>query len=124
MVWLGDFNVRVGVHENDAERDVLGEFGEHCKRSRHTDRFIELLFEFKMTSLVGQKPHPGGKMIYSWYQKGAENVHCIPDRIFVSQSMFENGMSATILPLTLTDKDDHNPVHADIRMHRAKKRRK
>ena len=117
MIWLGDFNVRPGRPRHDHESEVLGDYGEKCDRTAHGDQFVDLLLEFQMVSLVGQKPPPNGEeLTYSFYMKGKEERRSIPDGIFVSQRMLTPDMHATIESFTLTGGESHNPVYADVRL--------
>lgn len=87
MIWLGDWNVRVGCPRNDEEADILGPYGEQCDKSAHTNRFIELFVGFYMVSFQGWSK-PEGEIVRSFYNGGDHSKRSIPDGIFVSRSLF------------------------------------
>lgn len=97
----------MGQPQSPEESQILGQYGEVCTRNKHTNRFMELLFEFDMVSLHG-RTEPDGDLVYSFYSGADHSRRSIPDGIFVSRTMHTKITHAKILPISLTGKEWHN----------------
>ena len=118
-VFLGDINARMGRAQNDEEAHHISKCGETTRNASGR----EALSFLQRTDLVclnnrdkdQRSPH------YTYREKG-KTGHSVIDVICTSRGMYSRGLSAKVLPDTLTTHESHFPVTASIRWHRRRPR--
>ena len=117
VVFLGDVNARVGRADCRAEEEIIGRYGEPNNKRNTSGKFaLQFMQEHELVSLNGRTACEEPE--YTFHSRS--NGHSVIDMIAVSKSMWRTEYRATPIVNTLTGKEDHLPVVANIRICRRK----
>ena len=114
-VFMGDINARFGSARSTEEAKVIGRFGESNENRNTGGRHaIEFFLGCNLVCLSGRTPceHP------PYTLHGRAGGHSLIDIIAVSSSMWRKEYEGKPIETTLTGKEDHLPVIAEVRMTR------
>ena len=121
VVFLGDINARMGRAQNEVELEHISSLGENT-RSVSGSEALSFLEEMSLICL-NDRDSDQETPNYTYREIGKDGKSII-DVICVSKGMYRAHYAATVLPDTLTGRENHFPVLARLKRFRKLPRRR
>jgi ribonuclease HI len=115
IIFMGDFNSRIGSAKCDSEKKYIGTFGEQT-RDKAGKNALNFMIRNDLVCINNRK-QPTDSTNFTYHQQGRSSSKSIIDLIILSEGMVRKEYIAKVLSKSsLTGCESHFPVVADIRI--------